>query len=84
MIDVKDIEHNLFDLTSVLLSPFFCSTHSFFILFSAEHRCSAFFFAHFMHTLKNSYFRAIMLLYGLIKQYVSSYLSKRFRRERKE
>jgi len=30
LIDVKDIEHNLFDLTSVLLSPFFCSTHSFF------------------------------------------------------
>jgi len=33
LIDVKDIEHNLFDLTSVLLSPFFCSTHSFFLFY---------------------------------------------------
>ncbi len=30
---VKYYEQYLFDLTSVLLSPFFCSTHSFFILF---------------------------------------------------
>lgn len=53
LIDVKDIEQYLFDLTSVLLSPFFCSTHSFFILFFAGHRCPALFLSFFITFSEN-------------------------------
>lgn len=44
LFDVKDIEQYLFDLTSVLLSPFFCSTHIFFVFFHSRAPCSASFF----------------------------------------
>ena len=39
--DVKSSDY--FDLTSVLLSPFFCSTHSFYFIFAALFKCCIFF-----------------------------------------